>query len=96
MISGRAELAKEEYATTWQEEGKVHPQAQRRGKPQGNCGAHDEEQRAFPRKRITEDSITQEDSITEDRRSKNGFSQGRRETDCHEDSAQREAGDCRP
>ena len=58
MISGRAELAKEEYATTWQEEVKGQPQAER-GEPEVGRGAQDEAQCAFARRRIPQDQRPQ-------------------------------------
>lgn len=85
MLSGRAELAKEEYATTWQEEVKDQPQAQRGGEPQVECGAQDEARGAFARGRSTQDQ-----------RPKDGFSEGRGETKREEDGPQREAEHGRP
>jgi hypothetical protein len=80
MISGRAELAKEEYATTWQEEVKEQPQAQRGGEPQVECGAQDEARAR----------------IAQDQRPQDGFPEGRRKTKREEDGAKREAEYRRP
>jgi hypothetical protein len=80
MISGRAELAKEEYATTWQEEVKDQPQAQRGGEPQIERGAQDEARGAFARGRLTQAQRPQD-----------GFPEGRGETKREEDGPKHEA-----
>jgi hypothetical protein len=78
MIIGRAELAKEEYATTWQETVKDQPQAQRGREPQIRCGAQHQAHGAFACGRITQEQ-----------RPKNGLSEERRTARREEDSAKR-------
>ena len=68
-------LAKEEYATTWQEEVKGKPQAKRVRQPQGQRGSENDARSRLPRGRVTEDERAQE------RRSQDGgLQEGRGET----------------
>jgi hypothetical protein len=79
-------LAKEEYATTWQEEVKGKPQAKRVQQPQDQRGAENQARSRLPRGRVTEDERAEE------RRSQDGGPpEGRYETRREQERAQHQA-----
>jgi hypothetical protein len=56
----RAELAKEEYATTWQEEEQGEPQTRRLAQPEDDGGAQREALDARAYRRVTQNQRTKE------------------------------------
>ncbi len=61
----RAGLAKEEYATTWQEEIEGKPQAKRGSQPQDQRGAEDEAHGTFACRCLTKDRRAQDGDPSE-------------------------------
>ena len=70
--SMRAGLAKEEYATTWQEENEGKPQAKRVPQPQDQRGAEDEAHGTFACRCLTKDERAQDRDPSEASRQATG------------------------
>jgi len=68
----RAGLAKEEYATTWQEENEGKPQAKRVPQPQDQRGAEDEAHGTFACRCLAKDQRAQDGDSSEASRKETG------------------------